>query len=272
MDINKYLDKDRKLIDRELDRYLPKGNIYPPEVHQAMRYMVMSGGKRFRPILVLEACRACGGKTGDAMPAACAIELVHTYSVIHDDLPAMDDSDTRRGKPSCHVRFGEANAILAGDALLSLAFNLVGRMKGPRAVKSVLLAVSHAVGTFGMVGGQVEDLKHKEKKVELPLLEYISTHKTGALISVSAKIGAIIAKAPEKKAKALLEYGKHIGLAFQIVDDILDKEGYAEAFGIKGARDEAKRLAEKAKKALGIFGKKAAALRCLADLVYERAH
>jgi len=161
MDLKSYLDKNKRFIDKRLDGYLPKETVHPRVVHSAMRYMVMGPGKRFRPILVLEACRASGGRALDAIPAACAIEVIHTYSLIHDDLPSMDDADTRRGRQSCHRKFGEANAILTGDALLSMAFYLIGKIRSPRLTQAVLLEVSRAIGSFGMVGGQVADIESK---------------------------------------------------------------------------------------------------------------
>jgi len=272
MDLKKHLAKNRDLINKRLDRYLPKRGVYPSIIHDAMRYMVLSPGKRIRPILALEACRVCGGDVNDAMPAAAAMELIHTYSLVHDDLPSMDDAPMRRGRKSCHVKYGEANAILAGDALLTLAFGIIAGIRSPLAAQKVLRDVSRAAGSYGMVGGQVADIAAKGKKTDLPLLEYINTHKTGALIAASLQAGATIAGADSRETGALLRYGKYIGLAFQIADDAMDGEGYADIFGVKGARDEARRLVERAKKSLDIFGKKADTLKRIADFVYERKH
>ncbi|MBL7071824.1 MAG: polyprenyl synthetase family protein [Candidatus Omnitrophica bacterium] len=269
--IKKYFEKNRKLIDKKLEFFLPKRSIHPRIIHEAMRYSVLNGGKRIRPMLVLESSRICGGKTKNALPIACAIELVHSYSLIHDDLPSMDDADIRRGKPSCHVKYGEALAILAGDSLLTLAFNLISRGKDKSKTGRIIFEISKAIGSFGMIGGQVMDLKVKDEKiVDLPTMEYINIHKTASLIAASAKAGALMANAPDKKVEALQKYGEFIGLAFQVIDDILDKDGYVGIFGLSGAREEAQKLAERAKDLLKIFGSKADNLRELADFVVNR--
>ena len=269
--IAKYLGKNRRLIDKELDACLPKRTIHPRIIHEAMRYSVLNGGKRIRPMLALESSRICGGKVKDTLPLACAIELVHSYSLIHDDLPSMDDSDTRRGKPSCHVKYGEALAILTGDSLLTLAFNLISRTRDKTKTGQIIFEISKAIGSFGMIGGQVMDLKIKEeKKVDLPTMEYINLHKTASLIAVAAKTGAIIAGAREHEIDALQKYGEYVGLAFQIVDDMLDRNGYVEVFGVRGARDEAQTLIERTKDSLAIFGEKADNLREIADYILDR--
>lgn len=268
--IKKYIEKNRKLIDKELDKYLPKANTHPQIIHEAMRYSVLNGGKRIRPILVLESSRVCGGKIQNALPIACAIELIHSYSLIHDDLPSMDNAAIRRGKPSCHVKYGEAVAILAGDALLTLAFNLISRTKNKEKIAEIIFEISRAIGSFGMIGGQVMDLKMKEAKPDLPTIEYINLHKTASLIAAATKTGAVVAGALDKKIDILQRYGEYIGLAFQIVDDILDRNGYVEIFGIKGAREESQRLINKAKELLDIFGDKAENLRKIADYILIR--
>jgi len=265
------LDPRRRLIDDALGSYLPKESVYPPVIHRAMRYSVFSGGKRIRPMLLLESARACGGGVSEALPAACAIELIHTYSLIHDDLPSMDDADTRRGIASCHRKFGEAVAVLAGDALLTLAFGLLAGIKRPAKIKRIITDTAHAIGSFGMIGGQVVDLEVQRRgKLDLPKAEYINLHKTASLIAVSVKAGAIIAGASQKVTKSLQAYGEYLGLAFQIVDDILDKDGYVEIFGINGAREEAARLVEGAKSKLQVLGKNANNLSYLADYVLRR--
>ena len=270
--VNSYLEKNRKLIDRELDAYLPKRTSHPRIIHEAMRYSVLSGGKRIRPILVLESSRACGGKIKDALPLACAIELIHAFSLIHDDLPSMDNALTRRGKPSCHVKYGEALAILTGDSLLTLAFNLIARGKNKSKIPRIMFEISNAIGSHGMVGGQVMDLAVKDqKKTDLLTMKYISIHKTGSLIAVSVKTGAIIANARNKEIDALQRYGEYVGLTFQIVDDILDRDGYAEILGIKSAREESQRLIEQAKSSLKMFGKKSDNLRMIADFILNRS-
>ena len=281
--IRKYLDKNIKLIDGELGRYLPKRTAHPRIIHEAMRYSVLNGGKRIRPILVLESSKVCKGKVKNALPIACAIELVHSYSLIHDDLPSMDDTATRRGRPSCHIKYGEALAILTGDSLLSLAFNLISkgndrrksrqRRENKANVGQIIFEISKAIGSFGMIGGQVMDLKTKEeKKADLPTMEYINIHKTASLIAAATKTGAMIAGASPGEIDALQKYGEYIGLAFQIVDDILDRNGYVEIFGISGAHDESRRLIEKAKDILGIFGEEADDLRQIADYILNRKY
>ncbi|MBU4377430.1 MAG: polyprenyl synthetase family protein [Candidatus Omnitrophica bacterium] len=269
--IKSYLEKNRKSIDRALDRYLPKKTAMPNLIHEAMRYSVLNGGKRIRPILLVESAKSAGRKTGDALLLGCAIELIHAYSLIHDDLPSMDDAATRRGRPSCHIKYGEANAILAGDALLSLAFNVISQIKDKKKIGDIIFEVSRAIGTFGMVGGQAIDLSIKDKaNINLPTMEYINILKTGSLIKVSCKIGGIIGSASQKKIKALEAYGEHLGLAFQIVDDILDDDGYAKIVGISAAREEAEDLISVAKKSVDVFGKKAGNLNKIADFILKR--
>lgn len=270
--ITQYLEKNRKLIDKELDKYLPKPTVPPQTIHKAMRYSVLNDGKRIRPILVLESAAACGGKVRDALPLACAVELIHSYSLIHDDLPSMDDADTRRGKPSLHVKYGEALAILAGDSLLTLAFNLMSHGTDERKACKIMFEISKAIGSFGMIGGQVMDLeiKKKAKKINLPTAEYISLHKTASLIAASVKTGAMIAGAAEREIYTLQKYGEYIGLAFQIVDDMLDRDGYVEIFGLKGAREESRRLTERARDMLKPLGSKAGYLRGIADFILNR--
>ena len=242
-------------IERNLKKYLPKGD---DTISKAMRYSVFSGGKRIRPALVLESCRACGGTIKDAMPVACAIEFIHTYSLIHDDLPAMDDDDFRRGKPSCHKVFGEANAILAGDALLTLAFSVIAGAE-PKKGLDIIKELSHAIGAEGMVGGQALDLKLQDKKKNKNVLKKINLLKTARLFEVSAKAGAYVSGASPKKLNSLQRFGLYFGLSFQAVDDCLDGEG--------DNRKGAARLMERAKKELEIFGKKGDALRQIAEAV-----
>jgi len=246
MDLKKYL-KDRcKMVDEALERFLPPADELPLSIHKSMRYSVFAGGKRVRPILLLAACDAVGGDINLAMPAACAMEMIHTYSLIHDDLPAMDDDDFRRGNPTNHKVFGEAIAILAGDALLTEAFILLSNpahMKG--AATDGLLQVIHEIagcaGSRGMVGGQVVDMESEGKHdIDLATVQYIHTHKTGALIKASVKAGAIIGGADEARLKAITRYGEAIGLAFQIADDILDIEGTTEEIGKDAGSDEAR--------------------------------
>ena len=300
--LKRFFDRFLPQIDRALDRALPKASERPRVIHRAMRYSVEAGGKRLRPILVLAAAEACGGDPRKAMPAACALELIHTYSLIHDDLPAMDDDDLRRGRPTNHKMFGEDIAILAGDALLTRAFELLGTMAGngsagqPAAKLTALIAAR--AGTKGMVGGQVADISadrgrwRKIRKGEYrspeELLSYIHVHKTAALIEASLLAGALVAKAHAGQAAALAAYGRRIGLAFQVADDVLDRVGdkkklgkrgsdqanrkltYPALFGLEASKKHAHRLIGEAHRALAPFGPRAAVLHDLADYIVQR--
>ncbi len=292
--LGRYLEERRLLVDGALARYLPEASDHPKEIHEAIRYSVFAGGKRLRPILVLAAAEITGGQIKQALPAAAAFELIHTYSLIHDDLPAMDDDDFRRGRPTCHKIYGEAMAILAGDALLTQAFILLsGDHLSVRVDAAARLMVIHeiaqATGSKGMVGGQVVDILQEDREVDLPTLQYLHTHKTGALIRACLRVGGILASAGLEQMDALTRYGERIGLAFQIVDDILDLEGSLEALGkragsdlrkkkatfpallgIEESRQRAHRLVEEAKAALIIFGERRAALGAIADFVVTR--
>jgi geranylgeranyl diphosphate synthase type II len=246
MDLKKYLKERCQLVDEALDRYLPREDELPVSLHKAMRYSVFAGGKRVRPILMLAACEAVGGGLARALPAACAMEMIHTYSLIHDDLPAMDDDDFRRGNPTNHKVFGEATAILAGDALLTEAFILLSSPGVTIGVPAAdLLAVSNEIarcaGSRGMVGGQVVDMESEGKRdIDLATVQYIHTHKTGALIKASIKAGAILGGGDDTAVAALTKYGEAVGLAFQIADDILDIEGTTEEIGKDAGSDQAR--------------------------------
>ena len=246
-------------INKRLERYLPKGD---DVVKKAMRYSVFSGGKRMRPLLVIEAAKACGGAVKEAMPIACAIEFIHTYSLIHDDLPAMDNDDFRRGKPTCHKIFGEANAILAGDALLALAFNIIADSAKPKIGLEIIKDISAAIGAEGMAGGQALDLEFKNEQKDKKISNKINLLKTARLFEASAKTGALAAGADRKKVKALQKFGLYFGLSFQMVDDHIDGEGRAG--------EEAFLLIEKAKKELKVLGKKADKLKSIADYSVKR--
>ncbi len=252
---------------------MPREDSHPARLISAMRYSLFAGGKRIRPILVLAAAGAAGGKDDDALHPACAVELVHTYSLIHDDLPAMDDDDFRRGHPTCHRAYDEGTAILAGDALLTMAFDLLSA--DGAGIKDCLRLrmvqeLSRAAGWRGMVGGQQVDMDSEGSEPDLPLLEYIHTHKTGALIRCSVILGGLSADADDTTLKALSSFGEKVGLAFQVVDDILDvtatteemgkdqgsdaergKITYPGLFGLEGARERAFKLVEDAKAAVG---------------------
>ncbi len=259
----------RNIIDRYLDKYLPRQSEEPKIIHKAMRYSVFSGGKRLRPILVIESSRACGGRLKDALPVACAVELVHTYSLIHDDLPSMDNDDYRRGKLSCHKKFGEANAILVGDALLTLAFNIISKRGDPKVAVGAISQLSESIGTKGMVGGQAIDIEFKNRDKNKNILQNINHLKTSKLFETSAKLGGIAAGATKKELNAIGMYGASLGMAFQIVDDIIDGEDYVKLFGMDKARRDSEALLRRAKDALKIFGKKAERLE---EIVNEASY
>ncbi len=294
MDFKSYLKNRCLLVDKALDKLMPPSEEYPSVINQAMRYSVFAGGKRIRPLLVIMTAETLGYKAERVMPTACALELIHTYSLIHDDLPCMDDDDFRRGQPTNHKVFGENMAVLGGDGLLTLAFELIagnGGVKGVRqknVLKSLQL-IAEGAGTHGMVGGQVVDIISENKKISEPVLQYIHTHKTGALIRASILSGALLCDASKKEYLALKSYGEHIGLVFQIVDDILNVIGdekklgkavgtdavrkkvtYPALYGLEQSRAEVKLLCEKAKLALKVFGKKAPALNALVDYLEKR--
>ena len=292
-DLQAYLAERRALVDTALERHLPSEAAPPLTIHRAMRYSVMAGGKRLRPILVIAGAEAVGGAATMVMPTACALEMIHTYSLIHDDLPAMDDDDYRRGRLTNHKVFGDAIAILAGDALLTLAFRLIADnadlVSDPRVIRDVVAEIADAAGTFGMVGGQVVDIESEGKAISAETLEYIHRHKTAALIRASLRVGARLAGGDAAAVTAISEAGSDLGLAFQIVDDILDVEGSLEELGKTAGSDErkqkatypgihgreasrrqAKMLIDRAKERLGVFGQRSAPLLALADYVVER--
>lgn len=235
MNNNYSIDEYISMINTRLSELIPECNFNEDVVHQAMNYSLSIGGKRIRPVLTLEFCRVCHGDINKALDIACAIEMIHTYSLIHDDLPCMDDDDIRRGKPSCHIAFGEEYALLAGDALLTRAFGVVAdsvfAQENPAAAVKIISLLSGLSGVNGMIGGQVVDLKNEEKYAPVETLETMDRLKTGALIKCAALMGCICAGADKKKIKAAEEYAEKIGHAFQIVDDILDVTGNAEQLG-----------------------------------------
>ena len=270
MNYEQFFKRQLVLIEKELRRLLCAHDARPLSIHKAMQYATFTGGKRFRPVLALSACEACGGNPREALLAALAIELIHTYSLVHDDLPALDNDDLRRGKPTCHKKFSEASAILAGDALQTLAFEWIARIKPAERAVHILREISKAAGTHGMIGGQVADLEVLARKKTLAEHDFISRYKTGALIRVSAVAGAIAAGATGRELKAIARYGECLGLAFQVVDDILDKDGYCKAMSVKAAKAKAVRLIGQAKKEANIFGSKAKELIFLADFLTSR--
>src|SRR5579872_1344448 len=241
MTLSEYMAAQQKAVDAALDRWVPPEPENPSTIHRAMRYSLFAGGKRLRPLLAIAAADAVSDAPSGVESAACALELIHTYSLIHDDLPALDNDDLRRGRPTCHKVFGDAMAILAGDALLTLAFEVLARLDCVDAERRVQLVyeLSTASGTVGgMIGGQVNDLEGEGKFPTAHLLESIHRAKTGALLRASVRMGAIYAGAAEDELTALSEYGEHIGLAFQIVDDILDVEESSEALGKTAGKDQ----------------------------------
>ena len=240
IELDTKIEEYSKIIDEALLKYLPGENTLEAEVCRAMKYSLMAGGKRLRPFLVLEFCRICKGQIEDALPFACAIEMIHTYSLIHDDLPAMDDDDLRRGKPSCHKMFDEAVAILAGDALLNRAFEIMlssNVTTQPQRVIKAAFELANASGVSGMIGGQMIDLEYEEKQCPIEILEQMHLKKTGAMIIAACKIGCIVAGADTQMIEAAQNYGRNIGLSFQIQDDILDAISDSETMGKPSGSD-----------------------------------
>lgn len=290
-DLKKYLQDRQKQVDEALNRFLPSPTGRAAKIHEAMRYSVFAGGKRLRPIVCLAAYEIFKDKLEEALPAACALELIHTYSLIHDDLPCMDNDDFRRGHPTSHKVFGEAMAVLAGDALLTLAFELLTQapVLKPGVMVQAVREVARAAGTDGLIGGQVEDLAAEGKKISAEDLQSIHLHKTAALLGASARLGAILGEATLQEFKQISRYGEKIGLAFQIVDDILDVESSSEAmgkqtqkdssrqkatypslFGVEKSKQLAAQLQEEAIAALKTFGTRAQVLQELARYITER--
>ena len=293
VDLRTYLEDRRAMVDAALERVLPPESAPPTTIHRAMRYSALAPGKRLRPILVVAGAEAVGGGADVVLDTACALELIHAYSLIHDDLPAMDDDDYRRGRLTSHKVFGEAMAILAGDALLTLAFRLVAvnaaRVATPAAVGAVVAEVAEAAGTDGMVGGQVVDIESEGKTISAEMLDYIHLHKTAALIRVALRVGAILGGGRPEQVEAIGQAGQALGLAFQIVDDILDVEGslaelgktagsderkqkatYPSLHGLPASKARARALIEETKRLLVPLGPAAAPIRALADFVLER--
>jgi len=290
-DLSAYMAERARAVDQALDRFLPSEAAPPESLHKAMRYSVFAGGKRLRPVLVAAGAEAVGGTLETVMPAACAVEMIHTYSLIHDDLPAMDNDDFRRGVPTNHKVFGEAIAILAGDALLTLAFRLLGDSAGAdaRRLRDLFVEVADAAGSAGMVGGQVADIECEGKRADAVTVDYIHSHKTAALIRASIRSGALLAGATPPQLEALRVAGNALGLAFQIMDDILDitatseelgktagkdqaqqKATYPAVHGLEPSRRRAQALVADAHAALEPFGPRALPLRALGTFIIER--
>ena len=291
MQLASYLQSQQKEIDRALDRFLPKATVRPATIHKAMRYSLFAGGKRLRPILCLAAAEACGGKMKAALPLACALECIHTYSLVHDDLPSMDNDDFRRGRPTCHKVFGDGIAVLAGDALLTVAFEIAAH--GPESrrynLRAMLRELSDAASSRKLIAGQVADLEAEGRKVTRTELRYIHENKTAAILTTSVRLGAMSANATARQLDAITEFGRALGLAFQVIDDILDvtqtseklgksagkdvaahKATYPSVIGLDKSRKEAQRLTRKAHSALKVFGTDADRLHELANHLLRR--
>jgi len=294
MDLRAYLDEKKMIVDEALRGLFVETEGPAADVVKAMKYSLFAGGKRLRPILCMAGADAVGGDARDVLPIAAALELIHTYSLVHDDLPLMDNDDVRRGKPTNHKVFGEALALLAGDGLLTEAFHIMtsmGRSRNaePRALLNVIGLIAAAAGHRGMVGGQVVDIQSEGKRVDPSLVEFIHTHKTGSLIAASVSSGAILGGGEEKQVKAITSYGQRIGQAFQIADDILDIEGdsmalgkavggdarkrkmtYPSVLGLRKSKEIQKEMVELAIESLKAFDKRANPLRHIATYIIER--
>lgn len=301
-DLQEFLESRTAAVNTALDSYLPPAKTKPGTIHAAMRYPLFAGGKRMRPAVCLAAATACGGKEAEAMPLACAVECIHTYSLVHDDLPCMDDDDLRRGKPTTHVEFrpsadaagrkrGEAVALLAGDALLTQAFEIAAHCRSwPRySHQDIMLELARTAGSLQLIAGQVADLEGEGRKANLKELRYIHERKTSALLCCSVRLGGMSANCTPAQLKALTDFGYNVGLAFQVIDDILDvtqsseklgktagkdikaqKSTYPALIGLKKSRGVAKRLTQEAFKALKPFGKRAVALEALGTFLLNR--
>lgn len=286
--VQEILSTSQQMIEARLKTILPTGSVYPEKIHEAMAYSMFAGGKRLRPILCLLGCEAVGGHWTDALDAACALECIHTYSLIHDDLPGMDDDDYRRGQLTNHKVFGEGMAILAGDALLTYAFEILAGISHPQALQ-IVKEIAKASGSQGMIGGQVMDILSEQEEPSAAVLEYIHHHKTGALITVSLRAGAILGNGTREQIEQLTCYGEKLGLAFQIMDDILDvigdaaklgkpvgsdeknsKATFPALFGLDVSKNMAQNAAAEACASLEIFGERAQKLRLLAQYFIER--
>jgi geranylgeranyl diphosphate synthase type II len=293
MSLQAYLSTRSQLVDRALDGFLPRASAKPTTIHKAMRYSLFAGGKRMRPVLTLASAEACSGAVERAVPAACAVECIHTYSLIHDDLPCMDDDDLRRGRPTNHKVFGEGVAVLAGDALLTIAFEILAQTApvSRHPVAAQIRELADAAGSKWLIGGQVADLEGEGRKLTGAELRYIHRCKTAALLTASIRLGAMSANAAPAKLAALTDFGQALGLAFQVIDDILDvtqtteklgktagkdvaatKATFPAIYGLDKSRAEARRLTTAAHAAIKPFGAKAARLRELADYLLAREY
>ena len=303
-DLPSFLETRTTAVNAALNRFLPPGKTKPGTIHAAMRYPLFAGGKRMRPAVCFAAATACGGSEAGAMPLACAVECIHTYSLIHDDLPCMDDDDLRRGKPTTHVQFrtgqdvagrkrGEAIALLAGDALLTQAFEIAAQCRGWKRYshQDVILELARTAGSLQLIAGQVADLEGEGQKTSVGQLRYIHERKTSALLCCSVRLGGMSANCTAAQLKALTDFGYHVGLAFQVIDDILDvtqtseklgktagkdvkaqKSTYPALVGLDKSRKIATQLTDKAFAALKIFQGRAVALEALAEFLLNREY
>ena len=291
MDLDAYLREKRKLVEADLRRRIPRATTRPATLHKAMRHSLFAGGKRLRPILCVAAAEACGGEAEEALPLAAAVECIHTYSLIHDDLPSMDDDDFRRGVPTCHTIFGEGIAVLAGDALQALAFELVAGARPTRRYPVAEMVQDLAVtsGSRHLIGGQVMDVEGEGAGLGKRELKFIHESKTAALLKCSLRLGGMSADATPRRLRALSDFGYSLGLAFQVIDDILDvtqtseklgksagkdeavgKATYPAIYGLDTSRKEARRLTRRATAALDVFGQRGEVLRGIADYLLDR--
>ena len=292
-DLKPWLKSKQKEVDAALGRLLPRENTRPATIHKAMRYSVFAGGKRLRPILCLAAAEACGGKIVNALAPACATEVMHTYSLVHDDLPCMDDDDLRRGRPTSHMVFGEGMAVLTGDALLTEVFTMIAQTPPTKrfSVRDYVEEIAITGGSKKLIGGQVLDLEGEGKKLTKKDLVRIHEAKTAALLTAAVRLGAMTANATPRKLEALTSFGYNLGLAFQVIDDILDvtqttemlgktagkdeavdKSTYPAILGLDASRKEAARLTRKALKSLEVFGNKANRLEQISRYLLEREY
>ena len=290
-DVQTFLSAGTSAVNEALDRFLPAGSARPATIHKAMRYSLFAGGKRIRPALCLAAAAACGGRAAGAMPLACAVECIHTYSLVHDDLPAMDNDDYRRGKLTNHKVFGDGIAVLAGDALLTQAFEIAAKCKCGRRYshQDIILELARAAGSLQLIAGQVADLEGEGKNISAAQLRYIHERKTSALLCCSVRLGGMSADCTSAQLKALTRFGYHVGLAFQVIDDILDvtqtseklgktagkdtkaqKATYPSIVGLAESRRIARQLTRRAFEALKVFRGRAAALEALAEYLLKR--
>src|SRR5437763_10680559 len=290
-DLKAYLEEKTEAVNGTLDLFLPKATTKPATIHKAMRYSLFAGGKRMRPAVLIAAAEACGGKGAEAMPLACAVECIHTYSLIHDDLPAMDNDDFRRGKPTNHKVYGEGIAILAGDGLLTQAFEILvqGKSTSRYSHQTIVLELARAAGSLQLIAGQVADLEGEGKPLSERELRFIHERKTSALLCCSVRLGGVNANCTPAQLNALSDFGYYVGLAFQVIDDILDvtqtseqlgktagkdvtaqKATYPSIVGLEKSRKIAQQLTNKAFAALKIFKGKAAALEALAEYLLQR--